>query len=270
MTQLYLTRAVSQINLFHSAFLYRVHESLSTIVAVRCVRVLRWRAQEFYIVNCIIRLQCALPLYADEKGEVLHAVSRRLFFITPTLEHKCEGWLKAKRKFGDYKFVTTGLMIRSAVSLKMALRTMSYEVSDTAMPRGVPFYKRPLLFLNTCRSVMSAGIIVRTASYSSAVTQPVFMRSMLKTVCPGPYWETLSKGLCYMVGFREECTGMFEQWTFHVHGDYGEKHDCPRNCKDCKLQQPLQLFSLAQFAVIRNLFLQRRAHVTHDRGSPFF
>ncbi|BCZ16713.1 hypothetical protein ORF20 [Aviadenovirus bubonis] len=269
-TQLNLTRAVSQMNFFSSERMYRVHESLSSVICCRCVRAIRLKSGDFYIVNCIIRLQSSMQLYLDEKDETLRVISRRLFFIPPTVEEKCRQWLINKGKYSDYKFLTTGLMIRYSASLKMALRSMSYEVSNTSVPREIPFYKAPVLFLNACRSVLSAGIVVRSVGYSSAVTQPVFLRSMLKAVCSEKYWGIVSRGLCYMVGFREVCTGLCEQWTFHVHGSYGEPHTCSDSCKGCKLRQPLTLFNLAQFACIRNMFLQRRAHVTHSRSSVFF
>ncbi|WXH80977.1 MAG: ORF20 protein [Psittacine adenovirus 12] len=205
-----------------------------------------------------------------QKRELLHAVSRRLFFISPSLRQRCSGWL-SRKPYRQFHFQTSGILLRDAASMRMAIKTMSYEVSDSGIPPLFFFLPHGILFLSACRSLTSATIRVYSVAYSSVVTQPVCLRSMLKSVCDPEYWPVVSRGLCYLPGFRDKVNDGVEVWEFHVHGEYGGPHAaCGGACEHCLYCQPASLFHTAQLMFLRSLFLRRRARVTHCRTSPFF
>ncbi|AXB73048.1 hypothetical protein QKD39_gp52 [Psittacine adenovirus 1] len=233
----------------------------------RCIKKVVYRERAFYLLNCTIRLQTAIPLDKRQKRDLLYIVSRRLFFISPSLSSRCASWLSRNAKYRQFRFVTSGLLLRDSISMRMAMKSMSYEVSHSKVPPLFRFLPHAVLFLSACRTLISATVRVPTVAFSSVVTQPVCLRSMLKTVCPPDCWSLVSRGLCYLPGYRNGVFDSIEVWEFHVHGDYCQDH---HESDDCLYYQPVSLFQTAQLMFLRNLFLRRRAHVTHCRTSPFF
>ncbi|WPS63631.1 ORF20 [Aviadenovirus phalacrocoracidae] len=272
LTQLFLTRAASQISFYHRESLYRVQDQLSIVCMARCFKKITYKkTKDYYLVNCIVRVQSALLLLGSEKDEVLHAISRRLFYVPPGLLSQSKQWMIRKGKYLQYQFVTTGFMISEFVCLKLALTTMSYEASHTKIPAYLPFLRTSILFLRPSKRIVTAYVYVRTVNHSSIVTQPVFLRSMLKEYCPEEHWPVLSRGICYLVGVREDSVFDVEQWAFHVHCDYsGIDADCEEECTHCVMSQPLSLFQISQLAYIRYLFLRRRARVARDHKCKFY
>uniref|UniRef100_A0AB38ZPC4 ORF13 protein n=1 Tax=Psittacine aviadenovirus B TaxID=2169709 RepID=A0AB38ZPC4_9ADEN len=268
--QIYLSRAVTQIELPSSALLSLAVSHLTVLSGARCVKRVVYRQRGYYLLNCTVRLQTGIPLSRKQKRELLYAVSRRLFFISPSLRDRCSVWL-SRNPYCQFSFLTSGILLRDAVCMRMAMKTMSLEVSVSAVPPLFFFLPHAVLFLSACRSLISATIRVGSVSYSSVITQPVCLRSMLKTMCPPDCWAVVSRGVCYLPGYRNSVSNGVEEWEFHVHGEYGGEHTgCGGACEQCLFYQPASLFQTAQLMYLRNLFMRRRARVTHCRASPFF
>lgn len=265
LNEYYITSAVVNLRAFESRLMRRLHSSLTVIVTCRSAKYVQYKSRDYVLINCIVRLVSALNLKTTEKDALLRCVSRRMFFITPGMQYDLERWMLRHRKT-DFKFFTTGFLIADKVSAKLAMRSMSFEVSMSAVPRGVPFLRSPVLMMNACRITITATVAVETSSRSSAVTQPVCLRSMLRVMVAPDIWPILSQGLCYFPGFRRLSYANVEEWVFHVHGSYGDEHpECYGLCKECTTRQPLSLFCSAQLACIRLAFLTRRARVLGER-----
>nr|WGL40821.1 hypothetical protein [Tawny frogmouth aviadenovirus A] len=263
-TQMALTRAVSQIRVFPCSSLYKAHERMSCIVLCKALKNVSLRKRNYLLINCLIRLQSPGRLSLWEKGELVYAVSRRIFWVAPSIELECREWLE-KNKKQEFQFLTTGLVLHDKLALKAALRTISYEISAACPPLDIPFTGSSLPFMHYCPSMMLCSIYVKTVNRSSIVSQPVLLLSMLETMCPPMYWPVVKQGLCYMPGFRETHIGENEIWSVHIHGDY----DTEPVVSKPGVSQPLRLFNIAQMACIRMLFCARRASCSWDRKSPF-
>lgn len=273
MNQIYLSRALREINVFDNLMFYRMQEMATYLVSCRCVRVVNIKEEGYFLVNFVIRVQCALELHHDEKDAFLRRISRTMFYFPPKVYEAGVKWLNKKKRY-DFKSNADGYMIKDMRSFRMAISTLSYEVSCTALPRSIPFLRTPILFIGPCRSTVMACMSVETSTSSSTVTQPVMLRSMLKEHCDPAVWPIVSKGLCYMPINREQCVGGYETWSIHIHGEFSLTHVyCDNNCTGCRKcahHQPISLFNLAQLKYLKTLFLHRRARVTHNTRSMFF
>lgn len=270
-TQIYLTRAVTQLAMLPSALYFRLHDNLTVLTTCKYSRRLTINNQQHYIINCILRIQCTFDLYQKEKEDFLHCLSRRLFYVSGSLYNEAKEWMIRKKKWDEYIFHTAGYLIKTFRCLKMALSTMSYEASCTTIPNYVPFSRTPIIYINYCRTTMMACILVKGFKHSSTVTQPIVFRDMLKPFCPDYIWPLVSRGMCYIPLHREESFKGFETWCIHIHGNFTSEHVlCPRDCKECLKKQPLSLFALAQLVCIKSIFMHRRARVSHNMRSPFF
>ncbi|WNM87532.1 ORF20 [Fowl aviadenovirus A] len=260
-----INRAVASLRCFDNDLMRRLHSSITVLVTVRSAKFVCFKRRDYVLMNCIVRIVSALHLNRAEKAALLHYLSRRLLFITPGMKYDLESWMLARRKT-DFKFYTTGFLIAEKISVKMALRSMSFEVSFSQVPSSVPFVRSPVVLMNACRVTVTATIMVETISRSSAVTQPVCLRSMLRVMVSPELWPIVSQGLCYFPGYRRLSYANVEEWVFHVHGKYGEAHpECFGQCKQCSTRQPLSLFCSAQLAYLRNVFMERRARVAGER-----
>lgn len=269
--ELYMTRTVSRIAR-GEAMLSRVVSNATFVVHCRGVKNVHCSGRDFYMLNVIIRVQAYVYLLPFEKTAILYAISRRLFYVTAAVDRLYSRWMSRRYKRNPgFKFNPSGFLLRDFCSLRLAVSSMSYETSNSKVPSSVPFLHSPILFLKPCRKTYLMSFYIKVVEGGSVLTQPVFLRSMLKSVCPSHLWEIVSRGMCYMPGFREGTYGELEQWQFHVHGSYNDEHaNCFPNCNECRYRQPLSLFNSAQLIVLRNMFLTRRARVTHDLSSPFF
>ena len=261
-------RTVARIGTFDNQRHYDLHESIRAVVSCRCSKYLWLRTGGRLIVNVILRLQSHVRLSDTEKDDFLRVISRRLFYVRESLLEKCRPWIESRRKT-DFVFLRTGLLLENSMALKLALQTVSYEVSSTRVPPYLPFLQHPVLYLGACRANVVATVILRTSSSGSPVTQPVFTRSMLRAVADPATWPMASKGLCYLPAFRAATFQDVEEWVIHVHGTYCDHHpDSP--CQGCTVKQPLSLQIIAQLSYLRNCMSKRRARVEGDRRSPYF
>lgn len=261
---MFLTRAVSQVNLFPRQLLYDAHDQMSVIVLCKSVKIVQYRGLTFHYVNCVIRLQSGVNLIFVEKRELLKSISRRLFYISSSVKERLDPWIM-RHGFTDFRFVISGLFIKHKKSAKLALSTMSFEVSSSTVPSFVPFLRYTSMLVRVSRWMVMTGICVTPSLNNKVIiNEGVFYRSMLKTVCPSEYWPVLSQGLCYIVGVREYVTEV-EHWIFHVHTPYESdiKTDCDPNCNNCTKSQPLTLQHISQLVVIAILFRKRRSMIDH-------
>ena len=264
----HILRSVMRMSAFDRQIHYVWHESLYAVVGCRCSRYVRLKTGPRILMNVILRLQSRLPLSDADKEEMLHVVSRRLFYAQESLVKKYKPWIVKKLKT-DFKFVQTGVLLEDVTCMKLALKTMSYEVSVTAVPRHLPFLPHPILFLGACRSNIVATISLRTCTKGSPVTQPVITRSMIREMADPAVWPIASSGLCYLPVFRTATYMDVEEWILHIHGTFCDHH--PEDpCEGCQLRQPLPLQYIAQMCYLRNCITKRRARVEWDRKSCFF
>ena len=223
MMEYHILRSVMRMNTFERQIHYVWHESLYVVVSCRCARYVRLKSGPRILMNVILRLQSHLQLSEDDKTEMLRVVSRRLFYVQESLANRYRGWMIRKSKT-DFKFVQTGVLLEDAACMKLALQTMSYEVSNTTVPRHLPFLPHPVLFLGACRTNVVATISLRTCTKGSPVTQPVMTRSMIKEMADPAAWTIASKGLCYLPVFRTATFMDVEEWILHIHGIYCDHH----------------------------------------------
>lgn len=265
LNEMFISKAISMIKMGG------MEKHLSCITMCRCVKQIEGRTTNYWMINCIARIQCGLLLTFDEKHELLRAISRRIVTANYFVKQKCPKFVSAKEEQG-YVFGDSGLMVKDHVSLRLALKTMSFTVSHTRVPRNVSFSRCQALMVKPSKWMVIANVSVKTANRSSVVTQPIFYRDDAQNMCPREYWHVLQQGICYMPAVRENSLNGQEQWVFHIHTGYFDASNC--NCKSicssCAKYQPIPLFQMAQLSVLKNLFLKRRAHVLNKRSSPFF
>lgn len=265
LTEMFTSRAVSSIRMGG------MEKHLSSLVMCRCIKHIEGRRHQYWMINCIVRIQCGLLLLPDEKKRLLHDLSRRIVTANYFVKEKCRDFVVRKEKEG-FVFSDNGLMAKDATSLKLSLKTMSYTVSDSFIPHSVKFSRCAALMLKATKWMVLGCLTLPTANRGSPVTQPIFFREDAKNYCDPAYWPILQKGLCYMPAVRENAFNSQEQWIFHIHMPYNESSECKcgRLCEQCSRYQPISLFQLSQLAVLKLLFMKRRAHVLNKRKSPFF
>nr|QUS52964.1 protein ORF20 [Pigeon adenovirus 1] len=269
--EMVLTRTLARMRQDHP-LIGRVGSSCSFLVVCRGIKNVYWARRHYYMLNVVIRLHVCVSLLPFEKTVILRALSRRLFFVTARVEQRYLAWCRRQRRDADgFVFSPRGFLLPDVASLKLAVCSMSYEASLSSVPYDLPPFRAPTVFIRANRVTFLMSLYAKTANGGSVLTQPVCLRSMLSSMCPPSVWPIVSRGMCYLPGFRERCYGDYELWSFHVHGEYLDPHNsCFPPCESCRHRQPLSLFQCAQMVVIRNLCMTRRSRVTHDRASPFF
>ncbi|QJP03690.1 ORF20 [Aviadenovirus cerasi] len=268
MMEYHTNRTITRMDPFEKQKHYLWHESLYAVVSCRCAKYVGLRTGRGIILNVIVRVQARLQLSDPEKEEFLRVLSRRLFYGQESQLEKYRPQVDYRHKT-DFVFLRTGMLLENSIAFKLALQTVSYEVSTTKVPRDLPFLPHPVLFLGACRTNVVATVILKTSGKGSPVTQPVMTRSMLREMADPAVWPIASKGLCYIPAFRTATYREVEEWVLHVHGTYCDHHpESP--CPGCPLKQPLPLQCIAQLSYLRNCMSKRRARVEGDRKSPFF
>ncbi|BBJ21558.1 hypothetical protein ORF20 [Crane-associated adenovirus 1] len=264
--ELNAVKAAANVNLFHREAYYRIHERLSFTCMCRFVKLISRSGRLFYMMNCIIKIQSAIKLSVVEKDDLLHLISRRMFFTTQSIQTKNETLIKSK--YGEFKFVQTGIFLNNDFALKLALASIQYEASNSFIPVMYPFLKSPICFPKPCRRSVVGSMCLKFTNFGSPVTQPVFLRTMAKSMCDEKFWPILSQNMCYLPAVREETVGSVERWSFHLHCAFDQLTVvCSEECKKIV---PMSLFQIAQLECLRILFLKRRARVLGDTKSEFF
>lgn len=272
--EMLLARAVGKVKTCFRSRLVHVMENLMCMVACRCVKRIERRGVRSRIMNVVIRIFLGSQTTPEERHEALFHISRRLFYIGPGVYNDCFDEINSK--YSSFRFFTHGLMIRDRESLMMALRTMQFEVNHSIVSPSIPFISSPLCFPRPNKSSPVATMCVKAADRSSIITQPVFLRSMAKSVCPPEVWGVVSQNICYMPGVRNQVDVVrgvpIEQWTFHLHSPADKLHiKCDQECKvQCNLRSVHSLEDLCKLEVLRQLFNTRRARVLNmKRTKPF-
>lgn len=265
LTEMFLSRAISLIKMGG------MEKHMSSIVMCRCVKHIEGRFRSYWLINCIARVQCGLLLTPEEKHQILYFISRRIVSANYFVKEKCRDFLAVKEKQG-FIMSEGGLMVKDHVSLKLALKTMSFVVSHTNVPSNVTFSRCPSLMIKPSKWMVMECVVVPTANRSSIVTQPILFRHDLKNLCPEECWPILQKGVCYTPAVRENSLNSKEVWVFHLHTGYFDESQCNCRvmCESCSKYKPISLFQTCQLAVIKYLFFKRRARVLNKRSSPFF
>lgn len=265
--EFYLIRAVLDLSEFSCAYMHQIHTGIYVTVSCRCVKYVMLRRCGLHLVcNCVVRLQSSIPISSEDKHDYLRYISRRLFNAPAPVVTSLASWMERRRKT-DFQFVQTGLVLRIPACVRLALSTMSFEVSNSVVPRCVPFLTSPVTYLECCRVNVRVKMALKLKSYGSCVTQSLITRSMLLDFVPREYQEMVFRGVCYIPGHRCVTFSDLEEWTIHIHGPYCS---CLDGCDRCSLKAPMNLYYLAQLACLKLAIERRRARVTHDRKSPFF
>lgn len=269
-----IARAVGKVKTCFRSRLVHVMHNLMCMVACRCVKRVERGGVRSRIMNVVIRIFLGDKVSLEDKHEALFHISRRLFYIGPGVYNECFDEINSK--YNSFRFFTHGVMIRDRESLLMALRTMQFEVNHSIVSPSIPFISSPLCFPRPNKSSPLATICVRAAERSSIVTQPVFLRSMAKSVCPPDVWGIVGLNMCYMPGIRNQVDVIngvpIEQWTFHLHSDCDKLHiKCDEKCRSqCSMRTVHSLQELCKLEVLRQLFNVRRARVMNLKKTKYF
>lgn len=269
-----IARAVGKVKSAFRSRMVNAMQNLMCMVACRCIKRMIRHGVCCRIMNVIIRVFVGSQLSPEEKHDVLFHISRRLFYIGPSLYNECFEELNSK--YNSFRFFTHGVMIRDKESLVMALKTMQFEVNHSIVSPFVPFISIPLCFPRPNKSSPLGTMCVKAAERSSIITQPVFLRSMAKSVCPPDVWRIIQLNMCYMPGIRNQVDNVngvaVEQWTFHLHSDFDKMHlKCDSKCKnECGNRSVHSLQELCKLEVLRQLFNTRRARVLNLRNTKYF
>lgn len=272
--EMLIARAVGKVKSVFRSRLVEVMGNLMCIVGCRCVKRMIRKGVCCRIMNVVIRILVASKISVSEKNEVLFNVSRRLFYIGPGLYYECYDVITSK--YSSYRFFTHGVLIRDKDSLMMALRTMQFEVNHSVISPSIPFIGSPLCFPRPNKSSPLGTMCVRATEKSSIITQPVFLRSMAKSVCPPDVWGIVQLNMCYMPGIRNQVDVVdgvaIEQWTFHLHSDSDKMHlKCDNKCRsECGSRTVHSLQELCKLEILRQMFSTRRARVLNLRKTKFF
>lgn len=266
MLEFHITRAVLDLQDFSCEVFRQIHAGCYVIVCCRCVKYVALRDGTNLVTNCLVRIQSTCPLSAEDKEDYLRYISRRILWVSPEMRCELSEWM-ARWKKTDFVFTETGLRIHTQTCVKFALKTMSFEVSNTVIPACVPYMHAPVTFLECCKVNVRVAVVMPPYRRGSPICQPVFTRSMLVDFVPPEHRELIFRGVCYIPAYRRTMYLDLEEWVLHVHGPYC---CCPSGCERCDMRQPIRLFYLAQLACLRLAMLRRRARVTHRRKSRFF
>lgn len=267
---MFISRAVSLIKLSHRGALEDVHDEMSTVV--KCTRscTVTLGDHQYSILNCLIRVQVGVLLTGDEKRRLLYDISRRILYASPGMLDTCGSWLG--EFINEYRFLVTGYLVREEPSLRLAMTTMQIEASVSHVPTCVPFTKCQALTLHATRWMVLSPMIVPVSRHVVLCTQPMVLRSTLKTVCDPKYWPIVSEGMCYMPAVRASVSSTREEWAIHLHHNYdASSHvQCNANCCHCMTHQPLSLQHTAQVRVIQLLIMEYRERILRDANLHCF
>ncbi|ALF39454.1 ORF20 [Duck adenovirus 3] len=272
--EILFSKAIGQMYTNTNPQLNRLTEQMMNMVICRCVKVIQKGSRKFRLMNVTIRIFTGVETSIEERHLLLRHVSRRLFFIPAGLYNDCYDLLS--NKYPDYRFYTNGVLIREKRPLLMALRSMQFEVNATVVPPSIPFISHPLFYPKPKRSAPLGFLTALSAASSSVVTQPVFMKSMAKSVCHEELWPIIQQNMCYMPGIRHnvDVSGrhIIEHWTMHLHTKADDYHFiCSNDCiNDCGGNTVHSLQDICKLEILRLLFNMRRARVMNIRRSPFF
>lgn len=224
----------------------------------------------YSILNCLIRIQAGMILDEDQKRQLLNDISRRILYASPGMLNMCGNWLV--EFINDYRFPVTGYLIRDEASLRLAMTTMQTEVSISNIPTCVPFTKCQALTLHATRWMVLSPLVVPSSRHVVLCTQPMILRSTLKSICEPRYWRFVSEGMCYMPAVRSSVSRTREEWAIHLHHSYDAiSHvQCGPNCRHCISHQPLSLKHTAQMRVIHLLIMGYRERILRDANLHCF
>lgn len=216
----------------------------------------------YAMINCMIRVKTYWPIRICDKEPYLKHLSRSLFRAFNSLIAKEEKFLE---KHPGFIFNNpTGFLLTNKFALKMAIRTLCYEVANVILPQSVPH----CAYGSKGVIGISKTFYVDKEQNGSAPTQPFHMRSMLKTIIPQELHRLVMPGICYCPAVKYYTNDDKEAWCMHIHTPFNEE---AHNATDEETKkQPLSLQDLTKFSLIETSFKIRRARLSKQRKSPYY
>lgn len=253
-----LVSACRNIPKFTTPFIEELHRMATRMCSVVKARDIFMRGKKYELLNCLVRVKSFIPANQDQKQEYLQLLSKSLFRTYNKVKHQASAFLKKhKLIFND----NHGLLLTNVSALKLAVKTLSFDITNVNLPRCLPRYAGGCSKVVGCTSTFS----VEKAETGAAVNQNVFLRSMLKTVVPEDVHNLVLPGICYNPGAKYYTSEREELWCVHLHTEYNKYSNV-----DSSKFNPISLQDAARLKVLETAFKIRRARTTNNRKSPYF
>nr|QQD36953.1 ORF20 [Pacific black duck aviadenovirus] len=268
------TKAISNIYSIERKSLKPIAENIFTMVMCRCVKIVKRNKNNYRLMNVTIRVASGVKTTFSERHKLLYHLSRRLFYVPSRVYNECFHLISGKYK--DFKFYSNGVLISDSISLKVALKSIQFEINCSVVPKSLPFVKYPLYYPKPITNAPIGFLTSLGALKSSILTQPVFLKSMAKSMCPPYIWNIIEGNICYLPGIRHHIEPLnedfVEHWTLHLHHSADNYHcACTEQCvRECNLLKVHTLQDLCKLEILRQLFNTRRARLMHSTKSRFF
>nr|UAJ21431.1 hypothetical protein [Duck aviadenovirus] len=251
-----------------------IAENIIVMVMCRCIKEVKKNSKKFRLMNVTIRVACGIKTSFQERYKLLHHLSRRLFYVPARVYNECYDLISQKYK--DFKFYANGVMINDSYCLKVALKSTQFEINNSVVPKSIPFVSYPLCYPKPMSNAPIGFLTSLGALKSSILTQPIFLKSMAKSMCPPHIWNIIEGNICYLPGVRHFIEpykdDYVEHWTLHLHYSADNYHCvCTDQCvRECNLLKVHTLQDLCKLEILRQLFNTRRARSMHATKSRFF
>lgn len=254
---------------FPNKLIEKIHKLSTMMCSVVKTRNILRDGKLYAMINCMIRVKTFWPVKMQEKEPYIKHLSRSLFRAFNKLIQNEKTFIE---KHPGFNFDNPcGFLLTNKYALKMAIRTLCYEVANVNLP-ALPY----------C-AYGSKGVIGITKTFyvdneknGGAPIQPFHMRSMLKTVVPPEYHRIVLSGVCYCPAVKYFTNYDKEAWCMHIHTPFDEEAhketvgETQNDRETEQKKQPVSLQNLAKFSLIETSFKMRRARARGDRKSPYY
>lgn len=251
------------------------HDLIHSFSSITC-QVLRSKniqcgRKDYVLVNCFVRLKCFINLSPEEKLEFLSEFSQGLFNTYNKLIAKEKALLEKHPKI---KFNRNyGFPLTNARSLRLAVKTLCFEVADLPIPESQPYCANGLKkVIGHCKTVE-----LEKSNSGSPVTQCHFPLSIVQSMIPESLHKLVLDGMCYNPGFRYISSCQTEHWCLHIHtpcsNDSDDEEEDEKNETENEKEhkkQPLSLQTACKLSILETCLKMRRARVTGKRRSPYY
>lgn len=265
-----LFRAAQYFGSFSSEKNDLIHSFSSITCQVLRSKNVRYGRKDYVLVNCFIRLKCFINLSAEEKLSFLTEFSHGLFNTYNKLIASEKALLEKHPKI---KFNRNhGFPLTNARSLRLAVKTLCFEIADLPVPESQPYCANGLKkVIGHCKTVE-----LEKSNSGSPVTQCHLPLSIVQTMIPESLHKLVLDGVCYNPGYRYISSCKNEHWCLHIHapctseseGEDEEKTETEKEKQQKK--QPLSLQSACKLTILETCLKIRRARITGKRHSPYY
>lgn len=257
-----LVTACRYLPVFTDKYVERMHKLATMMCSVVKTRNVLREGKLYVMINCVIRVKTFLPCNNEQKKMYLQHMAKNLFRAFGRLVEKELPFLRRHQHFNFRN--ETGFLLTNKWALRMALRTLCFEVADVPIPRGTTHASYGSKSVIGCTKTF----YVENIRHGSNPINPLFTRSMLETEIPKNISKLVLDGVCYCPATRFYTNYDQEAWCMHVHSN--EKQDVEETTDSNNAQNPVSLQTLCKFSIIETAFKTRRARSTRNRKSPYY